>query len=161
MEKYYISDHILGYGRFFAITTAEHIKESRDILAEAYVFGLDSQGIFKGRVVRYNYYDGDEKVVKIDLDYMLAQAMNEARHLIYDYQLTKYNETKDNDFLKSTIDLKECGKEAMITLKNVGYREDLEQVAKDTLNSELSRYLDAILSFKFSIRVYERGKPMG
>ncbi|MGO9021338.1 MAG: hypothetical protein ACLQVJ_23615 [Syntrophobacteraceae bacterium] len=156
MEKYYISHHISGYGRFFIITTAQKSQETENIIAEAYVFGLDSADLFKGKWIQYNYREGDEKVGIIDVVYMQKQALNAAVNIIREYQTIKYTETKDVDYLKDKIELQECGNEALVTLKNIGYEEDLEQLAKDTGNSELRRYIRVILSFQFVVRTYEK-----
>lgn len=154
MEKYYVSDHLLGYGNFVVVTTAQEIPGTRDIIAEAWVFGLNIQGIFDGKVIKYSYRNGDEEVADIDLDFMEQQAQNAARNIISEYQRIKYDETKDIDYLKENIEFQDCKKDALITIKNNGYRQELEHISKDTHSPELRKYLEQILAFKIEIRPY-------
>jgi len=158
--KFYLSNLVLGYGRFAVITTANRLDNSRDIIAEAYVFGLDQEGIFKGKWIHHHYRDGDENVIDINLDYMLQEAMNNARGIINECRNEMYLEKKDNDYLKGIVDFQECSNQILVTLKNRGYKEDLEHLAQDTHSLKLKEEIDVISSFKISISTYERGRPV-
>lgn len=155
MVKYYLSNIVFGLGRFVVITTAEQV-ENRDIIAETYVFGLDTEGIFKGAFIHYQYHEGDENVTDIDLDFMEQEAMNQAKMIINELRISKYNETKEVEFLKNiSIDFQECRKEVIVTLKNRWYREDLEQLLNDTQNLDFKDYLKAILALRVTVSTYE------
>jgi hypothetical protein len=101
--KFYLSDFVLGYGRFVVITTAQYIKDSKNIAAETFVFCLDSEKIFKGTSITYAYRDGDEKIADFDLHYMENEALGQAKLIINKLQLTKYQETKDLDYFKKVM----------------------------------------------------------
>ena len=158
--KFYLSNLFFGYGRFAVVTTANRLDNSRDIIAEAYVFGLDQEGIFKGKWIHNHYREGDENIIDINLDYMLQESINHARALINEYRNERYLETKDFDYLKGIVDLQESSNKLLVTLKNRGYKEDLEHIAKDTHSLDLKEEIDVILSFKISISTYERGRSV-
>jgi hypothetical protein len=155
--KFYLSDFILGYGRFVVITTAQYVKDSKDIAAETFVLCLDSEGIFKGSSITYAYRDGDEKIANFDLPYMENEALGQAKLIIHKLQLTKYKETKDLDYFKKDYEFHECKSNVLISLKNIAnYNKELKKIANLTKNNELKDYLKLILSFpKFTIKPYE------
>jgi hypothetical protein len=154
--KCYCSDHTFGFGRFIVITTSQYHDNKKDIVAEAFIFGLDTSGIFQGIQVKYKHHTGDEKIANFDLQYMENEARNQARILIYKLQQDKYKNTKDIDFLRKDFEFKECDKNSIISLKNTqDYAQELAQLTKWTINSELSDYILIILSFpKLTIETY-------
>ena len=81
--KCYCSELIYWFGRFIVITTSQRHENQKDIIAEAFIFGFDTSGIFQGIQVKYKYHAGDEKISNFDLLYMENEAQNQARILIY------------------------------------------------------------------------------
>ncbi len=155
--KCYCSNLIYGFGRFIVITTSQHYENQNDIIAEAFIFGFDTPGIFQGIQIKYKYHTGDEKIAKFDLEYMENEAQNQARILIYKLQEERYEQTKDIDLFRKDFEFKECRKNYIISLKNAqDYTRELEQLTKWTINNELHEYIVSILSFpKLSIENYK------
>lgn len=154
--KCYCSDFIYGFGRFIVITTSQRHENQKDIIAEAFIFGFDTSGIFQGIQIKYKYHTGDDKIANFDLQYMENEAQNQARILIYNLQQEKCKQTKDIDFLRKDFEFKGCRRNSIISLKNVqSYESELKQLTKWTINNELREYVVLILSFpKLSIETY-------
>jgi hypothetical protein len=71
-------------------------------------------------------------------------------NVIYYYLREKSKETKI-DYSKSKIDFHDCEKDVMIKLKNNGYVQNLEPIAKDTISSELREYINSLLSYELKV----------
>jgi hypothetical protein len=154
--KCYCSDFVYGFGRFIVITTSQYCENHKDMIAEVFILGFDTAGLFQGNQIKYEYRIGDEKLVNFNLAYMENEAQNRARYLIFNFQQEKYKQTKDIDYLRRDFEFKECRRNSIISLKSThGYEKELRQITKWTINDELREYIELILSFpKLSIEPY-------
>jgi len=154
--KCYCSDIIYDFGRFVVITTSQYCENHKDIIAEVFVLGLDTEELFQGNQIQYRYKMGDEKLVDFDLSYMENQALEHARKLISYFQQERYKIAREVEYLRKDFEFEECGKSAILSLKHAhDYENSLRRITEWTVNDELREYLELILSFpKLSIKPY-------
>jgi|GEM_PF-4633471 len=156
LVKFYCSDFVYDFGRFVVITTSQYLKNHKDIIAEVFVLGFDTEGLFKDNQLIYKYSMGAEKIEIFDLAYMESEALNQARILIFKFQIEKYKQTKNIEYQRRDFEIKECKRSIIISLKNAfNYENELKVITKHTINYELREYIELILSIpKLTITSY-------
>lgn len=150
MLKCYSTELINGYGRFVALIAAEQIEETKDAKAEIYVFGLDTKAVYDNSSFEYLYREGDKDRVDVNLEFLTTDTLLHAKMLITRFQDTKFKETGNVDHIKQEAAFTDCKPETVITLGNLGYKPQLEQIQKETHIAELRDYLGKTLQVKNS-----------
>lgn len=153
MFKTYYSDHVYGFGRFFAIIATT--TQEGGVTAEIYLFASDvDKPIFDGIIEHI-----PDAIVKGSAAIVESEALMQLNNLVNKYQLEAYKKSKDRDIIvNNPVVFHEVDNIALISLKQTpAHAEGLRAIAKDTLSAPLHEYIKLIFSWEIEILPYKKG----
>jgi len=160
MFKTYCSDHVYGFGQFFAIIATTN--QESGVKAEIYLFAPETEPpIFDG-VIEYipdTIIEADAKIKGV-ATFVESETSMQLRNLAHKHQLEAYNKSKDKDIiLKNPVVFHEVDNVILISLKQTpAMAESLRAIAKDTSSAPLREYIEFIFSWTIEIRPYKKGE---